>query len=274
MGRTCRLLQLLGYYSIESPAAAFPHARAAELRAMELDSTLAEAHGALANNEFFYGWDFVAAEREFRRALELDPKWAVVTGYGLFLTAMNRTDEAIAELKRAQELDPLAPINNAAIARPYYNARRYAEAITQSRKTVELDSTFHRAHYWLGLSYEQLSRPADAIRELRRPLPIADFAVQGGARSRIRRRRPADEGVTGAGELQARSDSSYVSPFDIATIYAGLGDRTKTFEYLEKAYQERVPYLVYLGVDPHFDPFRSDPRFRSLLHRIGLPAVS
>jgi serine/threonine protein kinase/tetratricopeptide (TPR) repeat protein len=264
---------LLGYYSMEAPADAFPQARAANLRSLELDSTLAEAHGALGFNQFFYGWDFIAAEQEFRRALELDPKSAPGHGgYGLFLTAMNRTDEAIAELKRAQELDPLTAITNAAIARPYYNARRYAEAIAQSRKTLELDSTFHRAHYWLGLSYEQLSRPADAIRELEKTVVLSPislyrsalghaYAVAGLREKALRVLR----------QLEARPDSSYVSSFDIATVYAGLGERTKTFEYLEKAYRERVPYLVYLAVDPHFDALHADPRFRDLVHRIGLP---
>jgi serine/threonine protein kinase/tetratricopeptide (TPR) repeat protein len=265
---------LLGYYGMESPTAVFPQARAAAIRALELDSLLAEAHVALGWTEFLYGWDFLAAEREFRRALELDPKWAT-TGYGLFLTAMNRTDEAIAELKRAQELDPLTPIQNAAIARPYYNARRYIEAIAQSRKTLELDSTFHRAHYWLGLSYEQLSRPADAIRELENTVAHSPISLYRGALGHayaVAGQR--EKALRVLRELQAQSRSSYVSPFDIATVYAGLGDRTKTLEYLEKAYQGRVPYLVYLAVDPHFDRFRADSRFRDLVHRIGLPAGS
>jgi serine/threonine-protein kinase len=267
---------LLGYYSLASPAAVFPQARAADLRAMELDSTLADAHVALGVTEFFYGWDFVAGEREFRRALKLNSKWGLgSSSYGLFLTAMNRTDDAIAELKRAQELNPLSPIANAAIARPYYNARRYAEAIAQSRQTLELDSTFHRAHYWLGLSYEQLSRPAEAIRELEKAVALSPGSLYEGALGhayavagqRTRALRVLQK-------LQARADSGYVSPFDIATIYAGLGDRTQTFEYLEKAYQERVPYMVYLAVDPHFDPFHTDPRFRDLVRRIGLLASS
>ena len=193
----------------------------------------------------------------------------------MFLTALNRTDEAIAELKRAQELEPLTPIRNAAIARPYYNARRYAEAIAQSRKTRDLDSTFHRAHYWLGLSYEQLSRPAEAIRELE--LTVADAPIslyQGALGHAYAVAGQREKALRMLRELQARADTSYVSPFDIATIYAGLGYRTKTFEYLEEAYQERVPYMVYLAVDPHFDPYRTDPRFRDLVRRIGLPAGS
>jgi serine/threonine-protein kinase len=267
---------LLGYYNIEPPSAVFPRARAAELRALALDSLLGDARVALATDQFYYDWDFALAEREFRRALELAPKWPTGhTFYGLFLTAMNRTGEAVAALKRAQELDPLTPITNAAIARPYYNARQYNEAIAQSQKTLELDSTHHRAHYWLGLSYEQLSRPAEAVRELEKTVALSPGSLYEGALGHAY----AVAGERGKAlrvlrELQARADSSYVSPFDIATIYAGLGDRTKTFEYLEKAYQERVPYLVYLAVDPHFDPFRSDPRFRDLLRRIGLPTGS
>jgi eukaryotic-like serine/threonine-protein kinase len=266
----------LGYFSIEAPGEAFPRARAATLRALELDSMLAEAHGSLAWIEFFYGWDFIAAEREFQRTLELDPKWAFGhQWYGLFLTAMSRTDDAITELKRAQEIDPLTLHNQVAFARAYYNARRYAEAIAQSQKTLGLDSTFHRAHYWLGLSYEQLSRPADAIRELENSVAHSPISLYQGALGHAYavggQRTMALQVLR---ELQARSDSSYVSPFDIATIYAGLGDRAKTFEYLEKAYRERVPYLVYLAVDPHFDEFRTDSSFRELVRRIGLPAGS
>jgi eukaryotic-like serine/threonine-protein kinase len=266
----------LGYFGMEAPGEAFPHARAATLRALELDSMLAEAHGALAWTQFFYGWDFIAAEREFRRTLELDPKWAFGhQWYGLFLTAMKRTDDAIAELKRAQELDPLTLHNQVAFARAYYNARRYVEAIAQSQKTLGLDSTFHRAHYWLGLSYEQLSRPADAIRELEKTVTLSPISLYDGALGHAYAVAGQRESALRVlAELQARSDSSYVSPFDIATIYAGLGDQSKTFEYLEKAYQGRVPYLVYLAVDPHFDDFRADPRFRDLVHRIGLPAGS
>jgi TolB-like protein/tetratricopeptide (TPR) repeat protein len=267
---------LLGYFSMESPEEVFPQAQAATLRALKLDSMLGEAHGALAASEFFYGWNFIAAEPEFRRALELDPKWAIGHNfYGLFLTAMNRTDEANAEMNRAQELDPLTLILHAAVARPYYNARRYPEAIAQSRKTLVLDSTYHRAHYWLGLSYEQLSRLADAIRELEYTVAQSPISLYRGALGHayaIAGQRA--KALQVLKELEARSDSSYVSPFDIATIFAGLGDRSKMFEYLEKAYQERVPYLVFLAVDPHFDAFHGDPRFRDLVHRIGLPAGS
>jgi tetratricopeptide (TPR) repeat protein len=127
----------------------------------------------------------------------------------------------------------------------------------------------------LGLSYEQLSRPAEAVLELEKTVALSPGSLYEGALGHAY----AVAGEQGKAlrvlrELQARADSTYVSPFDIATIYAGLGDRTKTFEYLEKAYQERVPYLVYLAVDPHFDPFRTDPRFQDLVHRIGLPTGS
>ena len=142
-------------------------------------------------------------------------------------------------------------------------------------KTLELDSTHHRAHYWLGLSYLQLARPAEAVRELEKTVALSPGSLYQGALGHAY----AVAGQQGKAlrvlrGLQVRADSSYVSPFDIATIYAGLGDRTKTFQYLEKAYEERVPYLVYLAVDPHFDRFRSDSLFSDLVRRIGLPTGS
>ena len=193
----------------------------------------------------------------------------------VLLVAQNRSEEAIAVMKRAQEVDPLSLIMLAAAARPYYNARRYDEAIAQSQKALEIDSTFGRAHYWRGLSYEHLPRPADAIREFeqlsaRAPMSL-HLAALGHAYAVGGQRGKAEKVLK---ELQARSDTSYVSPFDFATLYAGLGDRARTLEWLEKAYARRVPYLVFLAVDPQFDAFRADPRFRDLVRRIGLTAGS
>ncbi len=190
----------IGYLGLDRPEEVFPQARGAAIRALELDSLLGDAYSALGYVDFLHGWDFVAADREFRRGIELNPRYARGNlHYMTLLVALNRSDEAIAVMKRAQELDPLSPTIVSAAARPYYNARQYAEAIAQSRKALELDSTFHRAHYWLGLSYEQLSRSPDAIRELENHCrPPTDFAVPGGAGSRVCRRRPAREGVAGA----------------------------------------------------------------------------
>ena len=266
----------LGYLSLDPPEGAFPQARAAAVRALALDSLLGEAHVALGYVDVFFGWDFPAAEEEIGRGLEINPIYA--RGYMasmVLLVALNRSDEAIAAMKRAQEVEPLSRIVLAAAARPYYNARRYDEAIAQSLKALEIDSTFGRAHYWLGLSYEQLSRPAAAIREfeqLTARAPTSLYLAALGHAYAVSGQRGKAEKVLK--ELQTRSDTSYVSPFDLATLYAGLGDRPRTLEWLEKAYQRRVPYLIYLAVDPQFDAFRADPRFRDLVRRIGLAAGS
>jgi TolB-like protein len=266
----------LGYLGMDPPEEAFPRAQAAAARALALDSLLGEAHVAVGYVEVFFGWDFPAAERELRRGLELNPRYARgYLNYMVLLVALNRSNEAIAVMKRAQEVEPLSLIMLAAAARPLYNSRRYDDAIAQANEALEIDSTFGRARYWRGLSYEQLSRPADAIREFeqlsaRAPMSLhlaglgRAYAVGGYREKALRVLK----------QLQARSDTGYVSPFDFATLYAGLGDRSRTLEWLEKAYQRRVPYMIFLAVDPHFDDFRAEPRFRDLVQRMGLPVGS
>ncbi len=263
----------MGYLGLDRPEEAFPQARGAAVRALELDSLLGEAYAALGYVDFLFGWDFVAAEREFRRAIELNPRHARgYLNYMVLLVALNRSEEAIAVMKEAQEIDPLSLIMVAAAARPYYNARRYDEAIAQSQKALEIDSTFGRAHYWLGLSYEHHSRIAEAVREFeylstRASMPL-HLAALGHAYAVAGQRGKAEQMLRA---LQARAESSYVSPFDFATLYAGLGDRPRTLEWLEKAYAGRVPYLVFLAVDPQFDAFHDDPRFRELVQQDRAP---
>jgi tetratricopeptide (TPR) repeat protein len=174
------------------------------------------------------------------------------------------------------ELDPLSLLTHAAAARPYFNARQYAGAIAQSQSTLEIDSTFSRAHFWLGLSYEQLGRREEAIRELERTVALAGripvyLGALGHAYAVSGRRA---EALSVLEELQRRSDSSYISPVDVATVYLGLGRTDKTFEWLEKAYEGRAYGLVLMNVDPRFDRVRSDPRFADLITRVGLPTES
>ena len=155
---------MLGILYRPGPQGSLPKALSAAQKALALDSTLAEAHASLAWAHQMFTWDWPVAEREYRRAIELNPGY--VTGhqwYGGYLAAMGRHDEAIAEGKRAQELDPLSLITSAALARPFYNARRYDEAIAQSKKTFEINPKYHRAYYWLGLAYEQKSMFDQAI---------------------------------------------------------------------------------------------------------------
>jgi len=266
----------IGYLGFDRPDAAFSRARTAADRALALDSTLGDARAAIGYVEFFNEWNFTAAERDFRLGLALDPRNATDHFiYGMFLTAMNRRDEAVAEVRVAQRLDPASLLIHAASARSYYNAGRYHDAIRQSLSTLELDSLYSRAHYWLGMSYEQTLQPADAIKEFERTVAIApvpmNVAALGHAYAVAGQRAAAQRAL---GQLQVLSRSTYVSPFDVATIYAGLGDRSRTMEWLEKAYEGRVPSLVFLAVDPRFSDLKADPQFRDLLHRIGLSAGS
>jgi TolB-like protein/Flp pilus assembly protein TadD len=267
----------LGYYALESPIETFPKARAAAVKALELDSTLAEAHAALGRVDFLYTWNFTAADSEFRRALELNPKSAAnYSVYGAYLAGMGRKDESIANARRALELDPLTLLFQAAAARPYFNAGRYAEAIAQSQQTLHMDSTFSRAHFWLGMSYEQVDRQPDALREFQRTVALAGHSpvylgALGHAYAIAGR---IAEARTLIAELQRRSRSSYVSPVDIATVYVGLGLPDETFAWLEKAYADRAYGLVLMNTDPRFDPVRSDPRFADLIRRVGLSARS
>jgi eukaryotic-like serine/threonine-protein kinase len=262
----------MAYLSLSPPEEVAPKARAAAARALELDSLLGEAHLASGYVNVNFNWEFATAERQFRRGIELSPRNARgYLSYMVLLVGQKRTDEAIDLMKRGQELEPLSPIMLAAAARPYYNARRYDEAIAQSEKALEIDPDFPRAHYWRGLSYEHLPRHAEAIREFEQlsaqaPMSL-HIAALGHAYAVAGQRGKAEQVLR---DLYARADTSYVSPYDFATLYAGLRDRAQTLAWLEKAYTRRVPYLVVLAVDPQFDAFRTDPQFRDLVRRIGV----
>jgi eukaryotic-like serine/threonine-protein kinase len=265
---------MLVYYGVLPPKEAYPKALSAARKALELDSTLAEPHTSLAWVQLMFAWDWPVAEREFRRAIELNPgypgghQW-----YVQCLVVMGRHDEAIAEGKRAQELDPLSLIVNAALARPFYNARRYDEAIAQSKKTFEIDPNYHRAHYWLGLAYEQKSMFDQAIAAFQNAIAYSDgltlyVAAAGHAYALAGRRSQALKVLH---RLEELSSQRYVSAYDIALIHVGLGDKERAMQWLERAYQERSDGLVFLKVDPRLDRLRSDPRFASLVRRVGLP---
>jgi eukaryotic-like serine/threonine-protein kinase len=265
---------MLGYYTVLPPKAAYSNADAAARKALELDSMLAEPHTSLAWTDFMFKWDWPSAEWEFRRAITLNPNYPVAHAwYGSYLAAMGRHDEAISEGRRAQELDPLSLITNAALARPFYNARRYDEAITQSKKTLEIDPHFARALYWLGLAYEQKSMYDHAIAAFQEAIKNSDsvaiyVAAAGHAYAVAGRRAKALSVLT---ELEKLSSRRYVSAYDIATIHVGLGDTASAMQWLERAYQERSDGLVYLRVDPRWDGMRSNPRFAQLARRVGLP---
>jgi TolB-like protein/Flp pilus assembly protein TadD/tRNA A-37 threonylcarbamoyl transferase component Bud32 len=266
----------LGYYALAPATEAYPQARAAARKALELDSTLGEAHAALAEVDQFHTWDFPAAQRGYERALALSPRYA--RGHmalGMHLTAMGRVDEAVAALKRAQELEPLSILTLAAAARPYYNGRRYVEAIAQARRALEIDSTFSRAHYWVGMSFAQMGRPREAIREfdetLRQAGPTPVYLAASAYAYALAGDRSRAESILR--ELVSEARSKPVSPVEIAAIYAGLGQDEQCFEWLAKGFERRDPLMTFVAVDPRFDRYRGAPRFQDLLRRMGFPAA-
>jgi serine/threonine protein kinase/tetratricopeptide (TPR) repeat protein len=261
-------------YKVELPRQSGPKAKAAAIKALEIDNTLAEAHASLGMTLMSYEWDWAGAEREFQRAIELDPNYATAHHwYGICLSATSRSEQAIASLKRAQQLDPVSLIINADIGLALHFARRYDEAIEQIRKAQELDPNFTAGRRHLGMAYEQKGMYTEAIAELQKAVnasPGSPFALGslGHAYAVSGEREKARQLLSDLRELSKRR---YVSPFDTAVIYAGMGDEERAVEWLEKAFDDRSLEMIFLKVDPRFDRLHADPRFANLLRRMGLP---
>lgn len=250
-----------------------PKARAAALKSLELDNTLAEAHTSLATVRFNYDWDWNAAASEFRRAVELNPSYA--TAYqrnSLYLMSMGRTSESIAEMNRAHDLDPLSISTNFSLGWRLYMAREYDQAIEQLRNTIDMDPEFVLPHLVLGQAYEQKKMYDQAITELRRAAEISQSsppAIAALARTYAVSRR-GTEARKLLDQLMEQSKKRYVSPFYVAIVYAGLGENDQALDWIEKAYKDRSNAIVFVKVDPQLDTLRSAPRFQSLLHRLAL----
>ena len=263
----------LGWYGYLSPGETFPHAKAAVTRALTLDDSLAEAHTSLAFVNLYYDRDWVGAEREFRRAIELNPNYA--NGhhwYAEFLSLVGRHQEAIAESERARELDPLSNIINTWVGSRYFFARQYDKAIEEYRNAVEMDPNFGPAHLVLGHAYEQKGMLQEAIAEFETAISLAGgssmYAASLAHAFGIAGRRA--EAAKGLENLRKMAESRFVSSYDLALAQAGLGDHAKVFELLNAAVEERSPRVSFLGVEPRFDGLRADPRFRELLRSLGL----
>jgi tetratricopeptide (TPR) repeat protein len=259
-------------YAVMTPKEAFPKAKAAAIKALELDSTLGEAHNSLAFVLDGFDWDFDSAGKEFQRAIELNPGYATAHHwYAWHLSLLGRYDDAIAEMRKAENLDPLSLIINADFAELLGLAHSYDESIRQSRKTIEMDPNFALAHNQLAQAYLQKRMYDEAVAELQKavklsgdsPTCIANLArayVAAGKRN---------EAVKLLGDLKKRSNPGYSNASEIAMIYISLGDTDQAVNWLEKGYEERFNPGVLLR--PGFDPLRSDPRFEELMRRIGLP---
>jgi TolB-like protein/DNA-binding winged helix-turn-helix (wHTH) protein/Tfp pilus assembly protein PilF len=263
----------LGIRGLRPAGEVYPKAKAAAIKALELDETNAEAHNTLAEVKKGYDWDWAGAKAEYERAIELSPSYSIaIDGYAEWLSKMGRHTEAIAEARRAREIDPVSVNANTVLAMLLYRARRYDQAIAASRKALEYNPNHLSAIWWLALSHEQKGEFPEAIAELEKAAKLsggealyrallANVYALAGKRG---------EALRILDEVKALSRQKYVSPVDMAIVYTGLGDRESAFQWLEKAYQDRVMRVQELP-QPHFDSLRSDARFQVLMRRIGLP---
>ena len=262
----------LAWHGFRSPTEVLPRAKAAALKAIEIDPTSGEAHASLAL-VLSHQRNWAAAESEFKRALQLSPRYANAHHwYGDYLSVVGRHEEALVEAKRAFELDPLSPMINTWLGFRYYDAHRYGEAIEQGRKILEFDPSFAPAHLLLGQAYVQKGLHAQAISELQSatslsgdsPIYLAQVGVAYAAAGKNA------EALSVIDQLQKVARKSYVSSYGLAQIYAALGDKQHAMKWLQSAYDERAVWMEYLKVDPVLDSLRSQPHFQNLVRQMGL----
>jgi eukaryotic-like serine/threonine-protein kinase len=266
------IYMMLSGYSLASTSEVLPKAKAAAVKALELDNALSDAHETLATVHMFE-WGFPDAEKEFRQALALDPNNAGAhEGYGMFLARMGRFDEASAELRRAVQLEPLWLANDVALGNVYYFQGRYDEAIKEYNNVLEMNPDYWLAHGYRAFAYEKQGKFQEAEADLKRVLAafphtnakaaLGELYALSGKKAEARRI---------ARELQENSKKEYVAPYWLATIYVALGDKKTAFQLLDKAFAERSNWILDLKIDPRFAALRSDTQFQDLLRRVGLP---
>jgi serine/threonine-protein kinase len=264
---------LLSEYDVLPPGEAYPKARAAAARALKIDDTLAEAHTTLAYCKYSYDWEFAGGEREFKRAIELNANYATAHHwYADFLTAMGRFDEALAEAKKAQQLDPLSLVISSNVGDVYLQARQYSRALEHYRKTLEMNANFGIAYLRLSDALLYKGMHEEAVAAWLKWMELSGESSEAVALKAAFRK----SGMRGfwRKEIELRKEQAkrrYVSPIWVARSYAFLGEQDQAFEWLELAYRERDNWLVYLKVDRWWDGLRSDPRFKDLLRRVGFP---
>jgi tetratricopeptide (TPR) repeat protein len=262
---------VISFYGGPPPSESFPKAEAAAKRALALDDKLGEAHAALGDTLFSYYWDWKGADREFRRAINLNPGSAVTHHwYSELLSMLGRHTEAISEIQKAAQLDPLSLVINGTVGGAYYLARRYTEAEKQVRQTLELDERFGPAHDLLGWVYLEQNRKREAIAEFKMAVALSgnspyEEAALGCAYGRVGDYRRAREI---AADLEFRSKQQYVSPEALARVYVALGENNLAIDRLETAYKTHVDTLNNIYVEPCYDVIRSDPRFQNLIRRM------
>jgi serine/threonine-protein kinase len=263
------------YYRLSNtylpPHEAWPKAIEAAERALTLDDQLAEAHTSMGAINNWYRWRWSDAERDYKRAIALNPGYALAhSRYGSYLAVMGRADEAIASLKRALEIDPFALGPNTTYAVAFYFARRYAEALDQCRKTIDMEPGYHPVHEVAAWVHEQRGEFREAISELERAYSLGGagetLATFAYVYARAGRR---EDALRVLEELKEESRRKYVSPYALATAYSALGEKDLAFEWLEIAYRDRSEYMATIKVDPKIDAIRDDPRFLNLVRCMG-----
>jgi serine/threonine protein kinase/tetratricopeptide (TPR) repeat protein len=257
-----------------SPREGYPKAKVAAKKALELDDTLAEAHTTLGALLMFYDFDWAGAEREYKRAIELNPNYPITYEvYSYLLSSTGRFDEAIKTAQRAVEKDPLSPPLMGDVAGAYYMARRYDEAITQLQKSLEMDPNHLGGHMALGATYDAKGAHEEAIKELQKANAMVAKVTQvmsllGHAYAASGKRA---EALKILDELNEMAKTGYVSSWDLAVLYVGLGDKDRALEQLNKAYEDRAGWIIALKSDPMMEPLHSDPRFADLVSRMKFP---
>ncbi|HEV2884573.1 MAG TPA: protein kinase [Pyrinomonadaceae bacterium] len=260
-------------FGLGTPSDSFSQAKTAAIRALELDESLAEAHAALAFTNLCYDLDWQGAEQRFTRSIELNPNYGPAhQWYSNLLAAQGRFEEAIAEIKKAQEINPLSLMDRSICGWTYYHARQYELAERELKATLDIDRNFSNSHLMLGFVYERMGRYQESLVELTETLkmmpgstvpyfPLGYTLAVSGKRQ---------EALDIVEHLKKLAKQSYVSPYFLANLYTALGNFDEAFKWLERAYESRDEWLIWLGTEPKLDPLRSDPRFEDLLRRVGL----
>jgi len=259
---------LLPTYGGGAPRESMPKAKEAALKALSLDNNLAEAHAALGGVLSHYDYDFAGGEREYKRAIELNPNYATAhQWYGRTLIAQERHEESLAEFRRALEIDPLSLVVNRGYGEGLLLARRYDESIVQLKKTLELDAGFVSAHYSLAVAYQMKGNYAESVEEFAKSQEI----IGEPQKAALMRESYAKNGWQGFLRMITEERLQFNLPWDtLAAFHAALGEKDKAFAELNKSYENREIFMVILKVEPRLDPLREDPRFDDLVKRVGL----
>jgi len=263
---------LLANYQSMLPSEAFPPARAAAMKALELDPQSPDAHSSLALVKHHFDWDWVGAETEYKEAIALQPNFALShQRYAWFLSDMGRHDEALREIRRAQELDPTSIPVQTNLGRVLYHARRYDEAITELRKGVALDPNRIFSHIFLGMAYDQRGLCGEALSEFRTVQTYTEGRDGTAAAHAYAKCEKAEDARRTLKILAGRSSDAVQDWFYVAGVFAALGEKDRSFEWLDMAFKNRDFFLTEMQGHPYMDPLRSDPRFDKLLKKIGFP---